>query len=134
MKKTILFFTVVLMLGLLSCSGTKNVNAPEHQNSNVTYLNLADYLRQNTSVLISGEGQSIRLQIRGINSAQGDTRPFIYLDRMPLGRDYVRANSAINPNNIKRVEVISSLSRLAIYGEDGNSGVIKIHSKKDMGG
>lgn len=132
MKNFFLFTLVILATCLLSCSGTKNTNGPVAQDNNITYLNLADYLRQNTSVMISGEGQSIRLQIRGINSAQGDTRPFIYLDRIPMGRDYTRANSAINPNNIKRVEVISSLSRLAIYGEDGNSGIIKIHSKKDL--
>lgn len=122
----------VIFLGLFSCSGTKEGVTPVTQNSSITYTNLADYLRQNSNVAISGEGNLVRLQIRGINSIQGDTRPFIYIDKMALGRDYNKANSIVNPNNIKRVEVISSLSRLAVYGEDGHAGVIKIHTKKDM--
>jgi len=128
-------FLSILAVTLFSCYGTKNSaenGSPVTPAEKVNYVSLSDYLRQNTNVSIKGEGPTTRLQIRGINSIKGDTRPFIYINKMPMGRDYNRANNNINPNNITRVEVISSLSRLAIYGEDGNSGVIKIHTKDNM--
>jgi len=136
MKNFKIILCLTLLIGLISCSSTKNKSGdtPVEAVKKTNYISLADYLRQNTNVDIKGEGPTTRLQIRGINSIMGDTRPFIYINKMPIGRDYNRANNNINPNNITRVEVISSLSQLAIYGEDGNSGIIKIHTKDDMGG
>ena len=129
MVRLILFVILGLCFG---CATTDPVASDKLDKMDINYNSLADYLRQNTNVQISGEGALTRLQIRGINSIKGDTRPFLYVDKIPVGRDYNRANNAVNPNQIERVEVITSLSKLSIYGEDGNCGVIKIHTKTNM--
>ena len=76
--------------------------------------------------MVSGTGNNVIVQIRSMNSLQGDTWPFFYIDNVAIGRSYADANSAVNPNNIKSIRIISSLSELAIYGENGVNGIIKI--------
>jgi len=117
------------MMIIPSCGSVKD-GAEKVDKTPKVYLDLADYLRTKGGVTVSGTGNNLIVQIRGINTIQGDTRPFYYLDGIALGRSYADANSAINPNNIKSVRILSSLSELATYGENGNNGVIIIKSKK----
>ncbi len=128
-----LSFFFLLSISLINCgtsAATADASVGNTKKNTDNYANLADYLRSKGSVSITGYDEaSIRLQIRGINSVMGDTRPYIYIDGMPIGRDYKQANQALNPNNIKSVRVLSSLSELAIYGENGNSGIILIKTK-----
>jgi len=138
MKKTV-FTLIVLSLVFCACSSSKNSAAATSKTEkapavkpdaeNIAYTNLADFLRRKSSVNVTGVHPDIRLQIRGMNSLTGDTRPFIYLNNNPLGRDYAIANNYINPENIKRVEVLSSLAQLTRYGQEGHSGIIIIHTK-----
>ena len=126
---SILLFGFLLVL--TSCSSTKKSSPSKADTPEKIYTTLADFLRKNSNVQIHGIDPNIRLQIRGLGSLTSDTRPFIYLDRNPIGRDYTRANNAVNPNNIKKVEVISSLAKLARYGGEGHSGIIIIHTKSN---
>lgn len=119
-----------LAIGFNACTGTQTMTKEESE-SQINFTSLADYLKTKGGVLVTGTGSTVQLQIRGINSIQGDSRPFIYVDRTPMGRSYAIANQAVNPNNIKSVRIISSLSELAIYGEDGNAGVILIKTKNN---
>lgn len=132
MRNNTVLLVFLSFLFLCSCSTANNNALSKAAPENINYASIADYLRQNSNVSISGQGQRIQLQIRGINSIKGDSRPFIYVDKQPMGREYNRVNSFINANDIKKVEVISSLSQLTIYGEDGNAGVIKIHMKNNI--
>ena len=125
-----ILFCGFILLFLSSCGSTKD-GAKVKDKTPKVYLNLADYLRTKGGVIVSGTGDNIIVQIRGINSIQGDTRPFFYIDGVAIGRSYADANNALNPNRIKNVRILSSLSELAIYGENGNNGIIKITSKKD---
>lgn len=96
----------------------------------VQYENLAHYLRNKGGIQVTGfDEESTRLKLRGMNSLTGDTRPFIYVDKIPLGRSYKAANNAVDPNDIISVRFLSSLSEVAIYGEDGHSGIILIKTK-----
>ena len=122
-------FISMILLVLGSC-GTPNQVLNKTADINVSYLSLADYLRSKGGITVTGAGDDIRLQLRGINSFGGDTRPFIYIDGSPVGRSYRSANSAVNPNMIASVRILSSLSELARYGEDGNSGIVLIKTKK----
>lgn len=131
MKNTIQILSLLSFLFLCACSTTNNIDSTIADNQSIDYTSLADFLRHNSNVSVKGSEQDIRLQIRGINSITADTRPFIYVDRNPVGRDYVKANNAVNPNNIKRVEVISSLADLTVYGQEGHSGIIKVHTKSN---
>ncbi len=124
---TVLLFSTFL---IFSCGSVKTDGEIEDKTPKV-YLDLADYLRTKGGVLVSGTRDNLIVQIRGINSIQGDTRPFYYIDGVAIGRSYADANSALNPNNIQSVRILSSLSELAVYGENGNNGVILIKSKKN---
>jgi len=128
-KNLITVFGLLSFLILSSCSSSSNARVSTSDKAEVNYTSLADFLRRHSSVSVKGVDPDIRLQIRGVNSLTSDTRPFIYIDKNPIGRDYSRANNAVNPNNIKRVEVISSLAELTRYGQEGHSGVIRVHTK-----
>jgi len=129
MKKSLHAFLLIFsVLSILSCGSAKD-GVEKKDKTPKTYLSLADYLQTKGGVIVSGTGDNVIVQIRGINSLQGDTRPFYYIDGVAIGRSYADANSALNPNNIKSVRILSSLSELAIYGENGNNGIILIKSK-----
>lgn len=129
MRKVLFVFALASVTLFSSCSTSGKTKLSNQDRAEVNYTSLADFLRHNSNVTVNGVEPNVRLLIRGISSVTSDTRPFIYLDKNPLGRDYNRANNAVNPNNIKRVEVISSLAQLTRYGQEGHSGVIKIHTK-----
>lgn len=97
--------------------------------TSISYSSLADYLNMVGGVTVTGVGDDIRLQIRGRDSIMDDTRPFIYIDEIPFGRGYSKANNALNPNNIEKVKILSSITETAVYGEAGHAGVIKIYTK-----
>jgi len=129
MKNIITVFLFASFLFLCSCSTTNNNKLSTTDKSTVNYTSLADFLRHNSNVSVKGTDTDVRLQIRGVNSLSSDTRPYIYVNNNPIGRDYTTANNAVNPNNIKRVEVLASLAELTLYGQEGHSGIIKIHTK-----
>lgn len=127
MKKIALCFLLLpLTILLTQC---KVSNLPEGPEQVRVYTSLADYLNTKSNVIVKGLGDNITLQVRGINSINGDTRPFIYVDDIGFGRSYANVNKTLDPNNIKSVRVLSSLSELSLYGENGNSGIILIYTK-----
>lgn len=133
MKYLLYSIFVLGLLSMSSCATTapkKSVEEYEEAPSATHYADLAGYLRSKGNLVVSGTQGGVGIRIRGMNSIKGDTRPFFYVDNVPLGRDYNSVNSSINVNEIASVQVISSLSQLALYGEDGNSGVIKIKTKR----
>ncbi len=140
--KNILTTTVLLSFFLItSCSTTKNKSSSnvtsrqstisEVDKSGRVYTSLADYLRTKSNIIVQGTGENVRLQIRGVSSLTSDTRPFIYVNKNPMGRDYSRVNNFINPNDITRVKVLSSLADLTRYGQEGHSGIVIIYTKSD---
>lgn len=77
---------------------------------------------QNSSV----PGSSGTMQIRGINSINANTSPFIVLDGIP----FFGQTNDINPNDIQSIEVLKDASAVAIYGTRGANGVILITTKR----
>lgn len=77
---------------------------------------------QNSSV----PGSSGNMQIRGVNSINAKTSPFIVLDGVP----FFGETNDINPNDIASIEVLKDASAVAIYGTRGANGVILITSKR----
>jgi outer membrane cobalamin receptor len=94
------------------------------------YTSLADILRLQPGVVIMGAGQNVSIQIRGTNSMKLDTRPLFVYDGVELGRDYNKANNAVDRNTIKSIRVLKSLNETNFYGERGRNGVIVIKSDK----
>ena len=88
-------------------------------------------------------GAGSNIQIRGINSIEGDSNPLIIIDGIPISNDSFdddgvggstdvtqqsRLND-INPNNIKSVQVLKGASAAALWGSRAANGVILITTK-----
>ena len=134
MKKLTYVIAMLLFAGfcLTSCSSSRA--GAEGSSEKSTRLigegqsnrNLAEFLRKNTSLNIVGQHPNVTIDIRGVNTIKGDSRPFWIIDGTRIGRSYTQADAAVNLQNVKRIRVLRSLNELAIYGEDGVNGIIII--------
>jgi len=89
-----------------------------------------------------GGGKTIRL--RGNNSVTQDNTPLVFIDGVRMNNGTVggdpEVNQAaspiddINPDNIKRVEVIKGPAATTLYGTEASSGVIQIFTKQGSEG
>ena len=98
----------------------------------------------NSNILQSLEGQiaglsivpdprqegSTNFDIRGITSLQGDSRPLIVVDGIPIEGDI----STINPYEVESVSVLKDAASSSIYGARSANGVIVITTKKGKPG
>ncbi len=84
-----------------------------------------------------------KIQIRGINSVEGNTRPLIVVDGIPIndtdsnwagrGRDQTQQGSAlndINPDDIESMSILKGANAAALYGSRATNGVIVITTKR----
>ena len=99
---------------------------------------------QNTGV--TGGGYTI--EIRGKNFINGGTDPLFIIDGVPYGSESLESNfvsgriifggnsplNAINPADIKSIEVLKDADATAIYGARGANGVVLITTKKGKAG
>jgi len=79
-------------------------------------------ITQNSTV----PGSSATMQVRGVNSINANTSPFIVLDGVPFSG----TTNDINPSDIESIEILKDASSVAIYGTRGSNGVILITSKR----
>lgn len=70
-------------------------------------------------------GSEVDIQIRGVNSIDGNTSPLYVIDGVPN-----TSMSGVNPNDVESVQVLKDASATAIYGAQGSNGVILIETKK----
>ncbi|MBY5959388.1 SusC/RagA family TonB-linked outer membrane protein [Membranicola marinus] len=68
--------------------------------------------------------------IRGQNSITASNSPLVIMDGVPYNGSF----SEINPNDVKRIEVLKDASSTAIYGSRGANGVILITTKSGQAG
>jgi TonB-linked SusC/RagA family outer membrane protein len=71
--------------------------------------------------------------VRGQNSINAGTGPYVVVDGIPLSKSGGSLND-INPNDIASMEVLKDASAVAIYGTNGSNGVILITTKRGNGG
>src|SRR5699024_6318616 len=100
----------------------------------------------NVASSTGGPGSSPQITVRGTGSISAGNDPLIVVDGVPLpdnsnllgGLESRRGSfqppnsnplAAINPNNIKSIEVLKDASSAAIYGSRGSNGVILITTK-----
>ena len=74
-------------------------------------------------------GAAPTLRVSGVNSIKADGGPIVVIDGFPGGN-----LSAINPADIKSIEVLKDASSTAIYGSRGANGVILITTKSPKEG
>jgi TonB-linked SusC/RagA family outer membrane protein len=71
--------------------------------------------------------------VRGQNSINAGTGPFVVVDGIPLSKTGGSLND-INPNDIESMEILKDASAVAIYGTNGANGVILITTKRGTTG
>lgn len=72
-------------------------------------------------------------QLRGQNSINASSEPYVVVDGIPLSKTGGSLND-ISPNDIASVEVLKDPSAVAIYGTNGSNGVILITTKRGTTG
>ncbi|MCB0657572.1 MAG: TonB-dependent receptor plug domain-containing protein [Saprospiraceae bacterium] len=127
---------IALLIGLLlpACFVSKDTpksdpKEPDAINNLQDNRSLADVLRKYSSLDIRGSGDNVRIYVRGQSTITLETQPLFIVNNTRMGRDYASVNNSINPNEIISVRVLRSLTETAIYGEEGNHGVIIIKTK-----
>lgn len=71
--------------------------------------------------------------IRGRNSINANSGPYIVVDGVPISKSGGTLND-INPNDIESMEILKDASATAIYGTNGANGVILITTKRGQSG
>lgn len=128
--KTLRLFLFLFIAGFIVAScGTITQTTQQGNVTDKASQSLADVLRKNSSLQITGSGDNARISVRGAGSFKLNTEPLFVIDGVPMGNSYARANSAVNPSQIVSVRVLKSQSETTIYGEDGNHGVILIKTQ-----
>ncbi|MDR1203307.1 MAG: TonB-dependent receptor [Tannerellaceae bacterium] len=87
----------------------------------------------NVSQSSSVPGDTPSTIVRGRNSVNASSEPYIVVDGIPLSKKDMSIND-INPNDIESVEILKDPSAVAIYGTNGSSGVILITTKRGKTG
>lgn len=80
---------------------------------------------------IPGDAPSV--MVRGRNSINASSEPYIVVDGVPLSKTDGSLND-INPNDIESMEILKDASATAIYGTNGANGVILITTKRGSTG
>ncbi|TRZ41601.1 SusC/RagA family TonB-linked outer membrane protein [Robertkochia solimangrovi] len=110
-------------------------SVPSERLENLPVTNLTQAIQGTTAGLNISTGSSVPgsqggIQIRGINSINANTSPFIVVDGTPF---YGTLND-INTRDVKSIEVLKDASAVAIYGTRGSNGVILITTKRGKTG
>ena len=129
------FLAVVLLTFTQGCSSKSSlvyVEADEAQRNTVDVgdnektLSLKDYLVRIPNLYWTNG----RIMLRENSSINSQGEPLYILDGAQIGRSYSRAESAVDPNDIRSVKVLTSAAETSIYGIQGVNGVILIKTKK----
>ncbi|GAB3890132.1 TonB-dependent receptor [Spirosoma agri] len=87
----------------------------------------------NISQSSSVPGATPSTTIRGQNSINANSGPYVVVDGIPLSKTGGSLGD-INPNDIESMEVLKDASAVAIYGTNGANGVILITTKRGTTG
>lgn len=106
-------------------------SVPQERLTNLPVTNLTHALQGTTAGLNITQNSSVpgsesTIQVRGVNSINANTDPFIVVDGVPF---FGKTND-INPNDIESIEILKDASAVAIYGTRGANGVILITTKR----
>lgn len=91
--------------------------------------NIAELLRRQPNIVVTGSGNNVKVQIRGTKSFNATNQPLYFVDRMNMGHDFSRISN-LNPGDVERIEVVKDPASLASYGVGASNGVVIVHLKK----
>ncbi|GAB3646031.1 TonB-dependent receptor [Echinicola sediminis] len=106
-------------------------SVPKDRLSNLPVTDLTQAIQGTTAGLNVSQGSSVpgstgNLQIRGVNSINANTSPFIVVDGSP----FFGSINDLNANDIESIEILKDASAVAIYGTRGANGVILVTTKR----
>jgi len=78
-------------------------------------------------------GDAPSVLVRGQNSINANSGPYIVVDGIPISKSGGTLND-ISPNDIASMEILKDASAVAIYGTNGANGVILITTKRGTSG
>jgi len=136
MKTPLILFAALL----LSCSGlqtsTSNSGSVATTSSNQitptnASLSLADYLKRIPGVQVTKDsGGNVLVLVRGNNTLGEQREPLFVINGVNVGFGYEHTEPLVAITDIAQVQVLKSGQETAMYGMQGNNGVIVITTKR----
>ncbi len=110
-------------------------SVPKDRLQNLPVTDITQAIQGTTAGLSISQGSSVpgsegSMSIRGVNSINANTDPFIVLDGTP----FFGSINDINTNDVESIEILKDASAVAIYGTRGANGVILITTKRGKTG
>jgi TonB-dependent SusC/RagA subfamily outer membrane receptor len=128
MKQLFSLLALILVISLSGCFATQKTTNSEKTNVNPsvkTNASLLDQLRASPGLIIRGNGENAQIFMRGISSINNPKEVLFIIDGSMVG-NFSRAAFSVNPQNIKRIEVLKNPADIASYGFNGSGGVVLI--------
>ena len=107
----------------------EDVSKKEMVDKNVPATSMAELLRRQPNLNVSGSGNNIKVQIRGSRSFNSTNQPLYIVEGRRMGHQYSTI-AAIAPQDVQRINVIRDPAQLSSYGVGASNGVIEIFLKK----
>ncbi len=114
---------------MAACSSSKSATSQTAEVSKAP-LDLTDMLRSLGGIQVYGDGASAEITIRGHESLQGSNEPLFLLNGTPIVGGYSSIYPTVDPENIKRIDVIRGGPKSALFGSRGANGIIDIILKE----
>ncbi len=129
----------IFALTLTACKTSENATSMANKkedarkrtmvSDDVPATSMAELLRRQSSLTVTGSGDNIKVQIRGSRSFNTTNEPLYIVEGRRMGHDY-RSIVGIAPADVKRINVIRDPAELSSYGVGASNGVIEIYLKK----
>lgn len=87
-------------------------------------IKLDDYLRQISGVIVSGNGPTASVKVRGLAA------PLFVMDGVTVGRSFSRIYNLVNMMEVNEINVLKGFEAFHTYGFDGTTAVIEINTEK----
>ncbi|MEM6628125.1 MAG: TonB-dependent receptor plug domain-containing protein [Bacteroidota bacterium] len=142
MKRYLSFFsTAVFCLALFctSCKTSEEANSLAKKKEDVkkkslvdkknTAQTMAELLRRQPLLTVSGSDNNPSVQIRGKTSFNTTTEPLYIVDGRRMGHNFSTI-AAIAPADVEKISVVRDPAELAAYGVGAANGVIEIQLKQ----
>jgi len=120
------YFLISLFLGsiMFSCSSSKTISketSKKETDTGMQNVPLIEQLKRYTELSVRGT----QVFLRGISSINNPNEVLFIVDGTQVG-NYLGGASLINPQEIKRIEVLRNPADLVEYGFRGSGGVVLI--------
>jgi len=123
----------LLLFSFVACetsTRTYTTTAPHTLSGIDPNIDLTSQLQRLPGVSVSGQGQNAVIVVRGISTINAGIEPLFVVDGQQINGDYANLYDAINPRDIKTIDLLTNPGDTGIYGTRGANGVIFIRTKE----